>query len=296
MTLSFKHLWIALGFLSVQSPGWADSLVPQSIVDDFNKAYSVDEINRINKDLEVIKGITFDGKQAANGQPVYVATAGGPGSSKSTILETYLKDFPNFVYVDPDQRSLRFMVHTYLQEFNSYAFSKRFYPEIQKHAYNYWRGASNYIANTLLNTACEDGYNIAHGTTSTGGVEHLYKGLKKRGYKIVLFLCVTTQKNAKKAVEYTSKNNGFYQADPEDVVNKGEKFYERFSVYFKYADEIVIYWVEKFSKGFIKAAEFTRQGGMKIHDSGAYKKVLHQYEKRQKAQNLTSFESLVKPS
>jgi len=30
-----------------------------------------------------------------------VATAGGPGASKSTILETYLHNNPGFVYIEP---------------------------------------------------------------------------------------------------------------------------------------------------------------------------------------------------
>jgi predicted ABC-type ATPase len=289
-----KFLIVFLGIFGFKTSICADNLVPQSIIDDFIKDYSADQLNKINKDLDVIKGISFDGKQTADEQPVYIATAGGPGSSKSTILEAYIKSFRNLVYVDPDQRSLRFMAHTYLQEFNSYTLSQRSYSEVQKHAYNYWRGASNYIANSLLNTACEDGYSVAHGTTSTGGVEPLYKGLKKRGYKIVLLLCVTTPENAQNAVVYTAKNNGFYQADPDDVINKGEKFYERFPTYFQYADEIVIYWIEKFSKGFIKAAEFSAKNGLIITDSTAYQKVLKQYEKRRKNKNLPVFNALTK--
>ena len=100
---------------------------------------------------------------------------------KSTILETFLKENSeegeNFVYVDPDVRGLKFMINTYLEDVGPYAISKS--TEYAKKAYEKWRGASNYIANTLFNEAYVQGLNIAHGTTATvAEVTNLYKNLK----------------------------------------------------------------------------------------------------------------------
>ena len=143
-------------------------LIPNDFVQSHLKDYSEEETNLITDDLSDIRQLCFRGVSGPNGTKVYVATAGGPGASKSTILETYLHDKPNFAYLDPDQRSLKYMINTYQQEFTNYniAQASGIKPLLQK-AYDKWRGGSNYIASTLINEAFSNGYNIAHGTTST---------------------------------------------------------------------------------------------------------------------------------
>jgi len=67
--------------------------------------------------LQIIKALSFR-KKSRPSQPLYVGTAGGPGSMKSTILETFMAEAAengsNFVYTDPDICGLKFMVNTYL--------------------------------------------------------------------------------------------------------------------------------------------------------------------------------------
>ena len=99
---------------------------------------------------------------------IYLATARAPGASKSTVLETNLKSHPHFIYIDPDQRTLKFLIHTYVKSLNNYAISQASsYKTLAQKQYLKWRDASNYIAYNLLNEAYDNNFSIAHGTTST---------------------------------------------------------------------------------------------------------------------------------
>lgn len=90
-------------------------LFPEAVVQGHLKGYSVEEKELIEDDLQNIEGLSFRGKKA-EAPPHYLATAGGPGSMKSTILETFLKESGerNFVYTDPDMRGLKLMINTYI--------------------------------------------------------------------------------------------------------------------------------------------------------------------------------------
>ena len=183
----------------------------------------------------------------------------------------------NFVYADPDQRALRFMIHTYIQQLSTYHYSLASSPaSLQVAQYNKWRDASNFIANTLLNEAYAGGYNIVHGTTSTSPhVEKIYQKLKKKGYKIVLLLCLASDETRLEAIKHRETKQGFSQNNPEDTVNKGKMFFERIPVYAKYADEIHFYrsaegrfsnteGAPKKSKAF---AHFDRESGLTVFDT-----------------------------
>lgn len=290
---------ILIGCLfSLSQKAMADqpSLIPSDFVQSFLKEYSQNEKELIKDDLENIRKLCFRGISAAEGQKTYVATAGGPGSSKSTILETYLVDKPNFAYLDPDQRALKFMINTYLQEFTNYNIRKvKDMKVLLQQAYDKWRWGSNYVASTLINEASAKGYNIAHGTTSTSEhVTKLYEQLKKNNYKITLLLCNSTDKNRIASLQYRFKNQCFCQVDPKDVIKKGKMFPERFLVYFQYADEIQLYWIDDFLKGAVLAATLIKGQPITVHDKGALQKITKQYDHDRKDKELEPLQDLIK--
>jgi predicted ABC-type ATPase len=255
--------------------------IPNDFVQGFLKNYSPEELELIQMDLNNIRNMCFHKLTVPEeGKKVYVSTAGGPGASKSTILEKWLKEHPNFAYLDPDQRSLIYMINTYRQEFTNLKYSENpDYPKLSEAAYTKWRAASNYIASTLINEASEKGFNIAHGTTATAPqVEMLYKKLKANGYKIILLLCCTTDENRVKANEHRAQEQNLVQVDAQDIINKGKMFPERFDVYFRYADEMELYWVDNFKDGSIRAATLHKGQKPVIHDQSAFNKLRDFYE------------------
>lgn len=53
------------------------------------KNYSEQEKKLIERDLEVVRSVCFSDKEASGETPLYIATAGAPGSRKTTILEKF---------------------------------------------------------------------------------------------------------------------------------------------------------------------------------------------------------------
>lgn len=290
-------LWMVLPFSVFAAK---ESLVPQNIIENFLKPYSQVEKEAIARDYKNILKLCLS--QAKNGQKqlIYVATAGGPGASKTTILENYLHEHPGFVYVDPDQRALKYMINTYLQEINNYAISQSVsYQDLLTKAYVKWRGASNYIANTILNDAYAKNIAIAHGTTSTSeSMSLFYKKLKGKGYKIILLLCGSPEGNRLRAVKYREKNQCFMQNDRKDLIEKGQMFFERIPVYFEFADEIQFFWVDNFSKGWIKVGDYSRSAGFKqLHpDFKKFKNSYESFRSQHVTEKLSSFDGLLKGS
>lgn len=307
MTTTFKYknvffrsfIYFICCLLSIKSAATAmdETLIPSDYVRSFLKDYSQTEKELIRDDFDNIKKLCFRGITAPeNGEKTYVATAGGPGASKSTILETYLHDKPNFAYLDPDQRALKFMINTYLQDFTNYKIRETSnMPVLLQNAYEKWRGGSNYIASSLINEAFSKGYNIAHGTTSTSEhVTKLYERLKKNNYKITLLLCSSTDANRVASLQHRVKSQCFCQVDPNDIVKKGKMFPDRFPDYFQYADEIQLYWIGDFLKGGILAATLTKGNKAIVHDQAALQKITAQYEKDGQGKNLAPLQELIK--
>lgn len=260
----------------------AEELVPGSHVDGFKKSYSSEEMALIGRDLAAVRKISFSGVKSSENTPVYLATAGGPGACKSTILSKYLSGkHEKFVFVDPDEQSLKNMPNTYGKS------NKRLAD------YEKWRDASNYIANTLLNEAFAQGCNIAHGATSTAkAIDELYKKLKRKNYKIILILCYAPDKMRQEAVEYRENIQHFGHVVPADVVSKGKMFAERFPVYFEYADEILCYWTEDFlNKGSTHVATYVKNGDAVVHDQAGLDKFIKKYT--QDCNGVSSWDDLV---
>ncbi len=281
-------LFLGLCQLVVAAP---QELLNNDYVQKFLSEYSPAEVALIKDDLDNIRKLCFRNIiPAVTNERIYVATAGGPGASKSTTFENYLDKKTNFVYLDPDQRALRFMINTYSQEFSNGKISQKKvhtrsdWESLLHKAYNKWRPASNYITSVLLNEAFLNGENIAHGTTSTSEhVETLYKKLKENGYKIVLLLCYSTEEERIRALQHRFKNQSFIQIiDPQDIINKGKIFPERFPIYFQYADEIELYWIDNFLEGAMLAARLERGKGMTTYNAEAMQKFSQKYDKDRK--------------
>jgi hypothetical protein len=211
-------------------------------------SYDDKEKEDIAKDLEVVRSVCRVKEAPSKDRPFYLASAGGPGSRKSTILERFIRSHPEFqsgVYLDPDHRALKFMAHTYYDKsLNALqAASKPDYLDIRKAAYEKWRGASNYITYLLLEEALQKKSDIIHGTTLTGAyVEEFLKKLKAEGYHITLVLCYCEDEIRQEAIEYRNNEQKWYQSTSEDTSSKGKFFTEKLGIYFQYADTLHLYW------------------------------------------------------
>jgi len=268
------------------------------------KTYTEEEIQLIKKDLSVVRNICFDGLQKAD-TCFYLATAGAPGARKTTILERFVAAHPEYqngVYLDPDPRALKLMVHTYIQSLTPLQISQtEDYNQVIRNAYEKWRGGSNYIALSLFEEAVQTGHSVIYGTTSTGPHTPAFLAkLKENGYKIVLLLCSCPDSLRYKAVDYRNQVVRFYQSSPEDAVAKGKFFPQRMGAYFAYADLIYLYWSDAlFSPE--RLAAVWQNGKLEIRDSEAMQLFVGQYEADRtllaaEGQTIPAFDSyLLKP-
>lgn len=277
------------------------TLIPTDFVETFLQNYSDKEKPLIRADHQHIENVAFSGKKPEpQGKRIYLATVGAPGSCKSTILETYMASHPDetgsCVYVDPDQRTLKFMTSTYWQSMTCYEISTSpTYQECAKNAYNKWRGASNYIANSILNKAYREGFSIAHGTTSQcPEVGENYKKLKSKGYKITLLVCMSEAGNRLQAVKQREEKQGFVQSTPKDFVEKEKSIMKNFPIYFEHADVVHIYWVDKFNKAPLEVGAYSKEGGWSAGKQPKYlKKIMAAYNAN-KTPEMPAFDELIK--
>lgn len=290
LTLS-ASLWAS--DLKGDVPQETKTLVPAKIVDGFLKDYGPEEREAIDKDLSKIEGIflVVEKPVAPNVQPIYIATVGGPGASKSTILSKLLKDIKeenkdfSYVFSDPDQGALIYM-DAYIK-----AVDNSTKKAVLKAAYDKWRGGSNYISNTLLNKAFEGRYNIVHGATSQGTPVSFYQDLKQKGYKIYLVFCASSDENRVKAIENRENVQHLVQSTPEDARNKADAVYRRFGDYFAAADKVDIYWTDTFSQGSTLAATYVDKK-LTIQDQDAFDHFVKDYNDRLAALNSVEDEKL----
>ena len=214
----------------------SETLIPEDVISKLLEKYNSEEKQLIEADLNLIRELVFRGRSSKK-YPYYIATAGAPLNRKTTILEKVISeetDYQNTVYLDPDQRALKFMVNTYIaRSFNNLEiYKKKDMQKVRSDAYDYWRDASNYITNTLLNEAFEKRYDIAHGTTMTGEHSAVFlQKLKNAGYRVELLVCYASQGFRRAAYEFRNEKQGFYQNSPEDFIEKKKLFDERFETY-----------------------------------------------------------------
>ena len=263
--------------------------------------YTDQEIQQIVKDLKVVRSVCLDGTRNTESR-FYLATAGGPGACKTTILEKFVSSHPEYqdgVYLDPDPRTLKYMVHTYHQSLSPLIISQtENYNQAIKNAYYKWRYASNYIVLTLFEEAYAKGRSIIYGTTSTGShVSSFFTKLKENGYQTVLLLCSCPDEVRHQAVEYRNNVIRFYQSSPEDAVAKGKFFAERMGVYFAQADLMYLYWSDSLFAP-ERLAAIWRNGTLEVQDRDAMQKFADKYEMDRAAleaegQQIPPFDSLI---
>lgn len=268
--------------LSLTSLACAEMFFSPDAIQTHLKGYTEEEKLAIEKDLDVVRSICLPQVEPiTHRKPLYIATAGAPGSRKTTILERLLTQNPSAIaYVDPDARALKFMVHTYYsQSLSPLAISEyEDYSLATKAAYEKWRGGSNYIALTLLEEAFAERRDIAHGTTATG--EHIPSFLarvKDSGYEITLLLCSCEDSFRYDAIQYRNQQQKFYQSTPEDAVTKGKFFPQRMSAYFTYADTLYLFWSDDLSSQERIAAILTK-GTLEIKDQEAFDRFVAKFE------------------
>ena len=262
--------------------------------------YTKKERNLIKQDWKNIRDLSFR-NICVQPQKIYVATAGGAASSKTSIIETCVhKNKGKFVYISSIQRILKLMINTYLQDINHYAMTQGPYMSVMKKACHKWKKGAHYITQKIFNEAVQKGFSIAKDSSSTNAsTEPLFKKLKTKAYKIVLFLCLSSEENYKKAIKHRQDIKNFYQVTPENFEDKIKQFFKMFPIYFRHADELQFFWIEDFSKGWKRAAAFT-QGNFYILDKIQFKKfeTLHEaFRKIEKASGKNdplSLDALIK--
>lgn len=266
-------------------------------------SYHEDEKQAIAKDLDVVRSVCFPAlKENPNDVQFYLATAGAPGARKSTILERFLATHPEFsngVYLDPDQRGLKFMVHTYHQRsLNALICAEhQQYAEVEKNAYEKWRGASNYITIKLMEETFQKHLNVIHGATSTGThIPFFFERLHAANYKIILLLCSCEDQFRTEALSYRINQQRYYQSTPKDFIEKGLLFSQKLKDYFTHADELYLFWSDHLFTPERLAAVYTSRGTT-IYDGDAYEKFIQKYEKdrenlKQKGIEIPSWQQL----
>jgi len=278
-----KRLVLLLSCFFVGILNASDSLffTPQMIASHL-KDYTDEERQLIEKDLDVVRGVCSDGTEESE-QKFYLATAGAPGARKTTILEKFVHAHPEYqagTYLDPDPRTLRFMVHTYYARSLTPLMisSAPSYDEVIRTAYDKWRAASNYIVLTLLEEAFAANQSVIYGTTSTGAhTAPFFSKLKERGYEIVLLLCSCPDALRYQSVDYRNQVVRFYQSSPEDALAKGLLFPQRMGAYFTYADTLYFYWSDELFEPERLAAVW-RKGELEIVDREAMDRFIAKYE------------------
>jgi hypothetical protein len=293
-------IWACLCCVGLQ----AELFFTPQMISSHLKEYSDEEVKLIEKDLQVVRSVCFEEARNTDTQ-FYLATAGGPGARKTTILEKFVAAHPEFqggVYLDPDPRTLKFMAHTYYaRSLNPLVvFNTDSYDQVIKNAYNKWRGGSNYIVLTLLEEAFAGERSVIHGTTSTGAhTPSFFAKLKENNYQIVLLLCSCPDKVRYGGVNYRNSVVRFYQSSPEDALAKGVLFPQRMETYFTYADRMYFYWSDSLFAPERLAATW-HDGKLEVHDSEAMQRFIEKYEVDRTAlkavgQTIPAFSTFISP-
>jgi len=248
------------------------------------RSYTSEEVAAIEKDKALVRDICFGNNPGAKERPVYLATAGAPGARKTTTLERFMQAHPEYseaVYLDPDQRGLKFMTYTYISRSLSALMNSKQqnYGLVTKAAYDKWAPASNYITVSLLEEAFQNRHDVAHGTTATGEImPKLLSKIKENGYEIVMLLCGCEDEFRSQSISYRNQEQRFYQSTPEDAVSKGIFFPQRMWAYFTYADQLYFYWNDALFEP-EKLAAVIQNGALTVHDTQAWQKFVAKYEK-----------------
>lgn len=195
-----------------------------------------------------------------------ILTAGAPGAGKTVLLNQWVQARPadqRGIYIDPDETILKAMI-PYQEDLASGD------PVLGtlSGAYGKWRAASNYIAGTLINRACADGYDIVYGTTATSpSIKTFYENAKAAGYETTTLIVAAPEDVRRDSVRirYELERDRFTPVA--DVVAKGRMFYERLPLYFDLSDHFQLYWRDQVNLA-PKCFAWGSQGRFWIDDKG----------------------------
>ncbi len=246
------------------------------------ESYTEEEVRLIEKDLKTVRSICLEDTEKSE-TLFFLATAGAPGSRKTTILERFIAAHPEVrggVYLDSDTRVLKYMGHTYYaQSLPPFVIGQSDdYMQVIRNAYNKWHYAADYIMVSLFEEAVAASRSITFGVTSTGAhVPRFLAKMKEAGYKIILLLCSCPDELRREAVEYRNNVIRFYQSSPEDTLVKGKLFPQRMWAYFAHADLMYFYWSDElFSPE--RLAAIWQNGQLEIRDPEAMQRFIDKYE------------------
>lgn len=216
----------------------------------------------------------YDAQVARLGAPSgvkkrFVLSAGAPGAGKTTLLEDLVKNdakMKGLLFVDPDERALKLMPSYYAdmdkftQDFNSPLVGLAL-------SYTKWRWGSNWISNTMMNRAADEGRDILLGTTATSPfMSVLYDNAHALGYASdTLIVC------APDAVRQESARRRFEDEGTRftnDTREKGVAFYERLPTLLAHTQQFNLYWRDDAGGAPVLAA-FGKQGRVVVTDGPA---------------------------
>jgi predicted ABC-type ATPase len=196
-------------------------------------------------------------------------SAGAPGAGKTKLFEALLRDEPplrGFLFVDPDEGALKLMdvYHRDIQKFGGGSVGLAL-------SYTKWRGASNYLSNTMMNRGCDEGRSILLSTTATGPmVAALYTNANKAGYESeTLIVC------APEDVRYESVRRRWEEEGTRftnDAALKGELFYARLPTVMRLTDDFRLYWRGQVEGPPVMAAS-GKNGKITTHDKNALRAI-----------------------
>ena len=221
----------------------------------------------------------------------FTITSGGPGSGKTTLIRKMQEKggaLENAAHVDADEL---------LNQFKPY---KNLSTQLgntdvgRAVAYTYWRSASIYMMNTILNKLADDGYDIVLGTTGTSpAVKFVYQAAKKLGYKTDLVIVHAHEETRLDGVAKRFETERRFTPEI-DVKEKGNRMFpEVVGLHFATADTIRVFWRGQAGDP-VLAAE-TDKGRVVTRDAAALKEFTSELQSRKAdfnwQQAVTAYES-----
>lgn len=216
--------------------------LPQTFLEQYARGLGFDnkiEYTREEQDalrfdiLKVWEGIQAR-KPSHSDQPKIVLTAGAPGVGKTTLLQRYVQQLPDFAYICPDDVCLKQMKMTY----GEYVKKTRDLAG----GYLKWRAGSNYGHHLITAHLVQSKTNFLYGTTASSDKTGLFLDfLKKNGYQIEILHVMAPDQVRWDSI--AKRDKVFVQQSSQDVINKQLLVHERIQdTFLKYADKIFFYY------------------------------------------------------
>lgn len=272
----------------IEFPRFKKEIVPFDIAiqKPWIQSCEPDLLPAVAKDLRDISAIRIYENTPAmpREKKLYIATAGGPCSGKSTELDLELSNretdyrYNNIVIIDPDRYTMDYMNHTYRPMLSAGKKAELGAEEAARQAYERARPGSNIIANVMFNQAFDGGYHIAHGTTMTSPfIGGMLDNLGKEGYYRRLLLCSSPLETREAAGTKRIEKESHYQVNPDDFKDKRWLYPQRMADYFTHGDHLKLLWKPDVEQTATLAAEF-KDGKKIIHNPDAFIAFVAHYE------------------